>query len=76
MRNPAGIMQFHSLAEILCQSRVEALRIDFALQDVNLSKSHELELACRGVARRISGLKPERSGFAADYAATVFALDL
>jgi hypothetical protein len=43
----------HSLLEILCQSRVEALRIDFALQDVDVSKSHELELACRGVARDV-----------------------
>jgi hypothetical protein len=41
MRNPAGIMPFHSLAEILCQSRVEALGIDFALQDVDVNKSHD-----------------------------------
>jgi len=57
--NTAGIMPFHSLPKILCQSRVEAVRIDFALQDVDVSESHELELACRGVARDVRVAKPE-----------------
>jgi hypothetical protein len=64
MRNTAVVVSLKTFAKIACQSRIEALGIDFTLQDVDVSKSHELELACRGVAcdSDVSGQK--RSGFA------------
>ena len=59
VRNTAVVVSLEALAKVVCRSRVEALRIDFALQDVDVSKSHELELACRGVARDVCVEKPE-----------------
>ena len=72
MRYTAVVVSLKAFAKVACRSRIESLRIDFALQDVDVSESHELELACRSVAREFA-LKNQNVRLRSCYAATAFA---
>ena len=72
MPNPAGIVSPQPVAQVIRYSDVEPLRIDFALQDVNVRERHELATGLPGRSSPTLTLQNQRPGFAFSYAAADF----